>query len=151
MDGEPAYDNGMAVNWAVMCGDVEWPHDTEQYAKDAARDKEAHPIRGDIASTIKPCAFWDKPAEPATVMDQRAPNVLVVQNEWDPQTPLSSGEGLHRALKDSSMVTVAAGYTHIVYTRKDNCAMAPVTEFLTTGRLPDKNLTCTNPDSDTAP
>lgn len=74
-------------------------------------------------------------------MDGPAANVLVVQSEWDSQTPLASGEGLHRALKGSRLVTVADKNRHVLYTSK-NCATATVTEYLTTGRLPDKNLTC---------
>lgn len=101
-------------------------------------------LNGDVASNIKPCAFWDKPVEAATPMDKQA-NVLVVQNAWDPQPPLTSGQGLHNALKGSKMVTAANGEGHIVYPSTNSCADATVNTYLTTGRLPDQDVTCTNP------
>ncbi|MET8753231.1 alpha/beta hydrolase [Streptomyces sp. NPDC004667] len=146
-DERPA-DNSTAVWWSVVCGDTDtWPRDPEQYAKDAARDKKIYPLFGDISSNIKPCAFWDKPLEPATLMDKHA-NVLIVQNEWDPNTPLSSGQGLHRALKGSRMVTVEGGEGHIVYPQ-GGCADTSVNSYLTTGQLPTEDVTCTNPAGST--
>ncbi|MDK9500832.1 alpha/beta hydrolase [Streptomyces katrae] len=139
----PASDNGTAVFWSVVCGDTgAWPRDPGQYARDAARDKARYPLYGDIASNIKPCAFWQRPAEAATPMKTRA-NVLTVQNEWDSQTPLVSGQGLHRALKGSRMVLAMGGEGHGVYLADPNsCANAPVNSYLTTGRLPDRDVTC---------
>ncbi|MFJ4780040.1 alpha/beta hydrolase [Streptomyces sp. NPDC088762] len=143
---EPASDNGTAVFWAVVCGDTgTWPRYTEQYERDAAKDKVRYPLYGDFASNIKPCAFWQRPVEAATPMRTRA-NVLTVQNEWDSQTPLTSGQGLHRALKGSRMVLAAGGEGHGVYLADPNsCANAPVNTYLTTGRLPAEDVTCQNP------
>lgn len=140
---EPASDNGTAVFWAVVCGDTgSWPRYAEQYERDAAKDKVKYPLYGDFASNIKPCAFWDRPVEAATPMKKKA-NVLTVQNEWDSQTPLTSGQGLHRALKGSRMVLVAGGEGHGVYlTDPTSCADAQVNSYLTTGRLPAEDVTC---------
>lgn len=142
----PVSDNGTAVFWAVVCGDTgNWPRYTEQYERDAARDKAAYPLYGDFASNIKPCAFWDRPVEAATPMKKRA-NVLTVQNEWDSQTPLTSGQGLHRALKGSRMVLAAGGEGHAVYLADPNsCVNAPVNAYLATGVLPAEDVTCQNP------
>ncbi|MBT2457547.1 alpha/beta hydrolase [Streptomyces sp. ISL-86] len=140
---EPASDNGTAVFWSVLCGDTDaWPRDPGQYRREAARDKVAYPLYGDFASNIKPCAFWQRPIEAATPMKTRA-NVLTVQNEWDSQTPLLSGQGLHRALKGSRMVLAMGGEGHGVYLADPNsCANAPVNAYLTTGRLPAEDVTC---------
>ncbi|MER6203572.1 alpha/beta hydrolase [Streptomyces sp. NPDC001586] len=145
---EPASDNGTAVFWAVVCGDTgSWPRYTEQYERDAAKDKARYPLYGDFASNIKPCAFWDRPLEAATPMNKKA-NVLTVQNEWDSQTPLVSGQGLHRALKGSRMVLAAGGEGHGVYLADPtSCANAPVHAYLTTGKLPAEDVTCQNPPS----
>ncbi|MFJ3725550.1 alpha/beta hydrolase [Streptomyces sp. NPDC090045] len=145
---EPASDNSTAVFWAVACGDTgSWPRYTEQYERDAAKDKARYPLYGDFASNIKPCAFWDRPVEAATPMNKKA-NVLTVQNEWDSQTPLVSGQGLHRALKGSRMVLAAGGEGHGVYLADPtSCANAPVHAYLTTGKLPAQDVTCQNPAS----
>ncbi|MCX5193024.1 alpha/beta hydrolase [Streptomyces sp. NBC_00249] len=139
----PAPDNGIAVFWSVACGDTDaWPRDPEQYRRDAVRDKAAYPLYGDFASNIKPCAFWQRPAEAATPMKTRA-DVLTVQNEWDSQTPLVSGQGLHRALKGSRSVLALGGEGHGVYLADPNsCASAPVNAYLTTGRLPARDISC---------
>jgi hypothetical protein len=68
---------------------------------------------------------------------------LVVQNEWDPQTPYSTGVGMHRALKGSRLVTVTGGEGHRVYAKGGNaCAYTTVNAYLTTGRLPAEDVTC---------
>ncbi|MFH7600344.1 alpha/beta hydrolase [Streptomyces racemochromogenes] len=141
---EPASDNSTAVFWSVVCGDTDaWPRDPEQYRRDAARDKARYPLYGDMASNIKPCAFWQRPVEAATPMRTRA-DVLTVQNEWDSQTPLVSGEGMHRVLRGSRMVTALGGEGHTVYLAEPNsCVAAPVSSYLATGRLPARDVTCT--------
>ncbi|MFE4636790.1 alpha/beta hydrolase [Streptomyces sp. NPDC056773] len=143
---EPASDNGVAVLWSVICGDTDsWPRDPGQYRRDAVRDKAAYPLYGDFASNIKPCAFWPRPVEAETPMKTRA-RVLTVQNEWDSQTPLASGQGLHRALKGSRMVLAQGAEGHGVYLADPtSCANAPVTAYLTTGRLPAEDITCQAP------
>ncbi|MEU9984213.1 alpha/beta hydrolase [Streptomyces sp. NPDC050856] len=140
---EAPEDNTTAVFWAVVCGDTgAWPRDPEQYRRDAVRDKARYPLYGDFASNIKPCAFWQKPVEAATRVDNRK-GVLTVQNEWDSQTPLSSGRGLHRALKGSRMVLAAGGEGHGVYLFDPaSCVNGTVNAYLTTGKLPAKDVTC---------
>jgi pimeloyl-ACP methyl ester carboxylesterase len=135
-------DNGDAGFWAVVCADTRaWPRDPEQYRKDAIRDKARYPLYGDFASHIKPCAFWKKNgSEPATSIGNKV-RALILQNEWDSQTPLTSGQGLRRAMKGSKMVTVAGGVGHGIYGTK-SCADKTATTYLTSGKLPRKDMTC---------
>ncbi|MEV6953781.1 alpha/beta hydrolase [Streptomyces sp. NPDC051183] len=143
---DPAPDNGTAAFWSVLCGDTgAWPRYAEQYERDAVKDKAKYPLYGDFASNIKPCAFWDRPVESATPMRTKA-GVLTVQNEWDSQTPLVSGQDMHRALKGSRMVLAMGGEGHGVYLADaTSCANAPVNSYLTTGRLPERDITCQTP------
>lgn len=135
-------DNGDVGFWAVVCADTRaWPRDPEQYRKDAIRDKARYPLYGAFASHIKPCAFWKKSgSEPATRIGNKA-GALILQNEWDSQTPLTSGQGLRRAMKGSKMVAVAGGVGHGIYGTK-SCADKTATAYLTTGKLPLKDMTC---------
>ncbi|MFI8277736.1 alpha/beta fold hydrolase [Streptomyces sp. NPDC085929] len=139
-------DYATAVYWSVVCGDTDaWPRDPDQYARDAVRDKAKYPLYGDFASNIKPCAFWQRPLEPATPMKTRA-DVLTVQNEWDPTTPLASGQGLHKALKGSRMALALGGESHGVYlSNPASCTDATVNEYLATGRLPAEGVACQDP------
>ncbi|MFJ7203771.1 alpha/beta hydrolase [Streptomyces sp. NPDC098789] len=139
-------DNASAVYWSVVCGDTDaWPRDPQQYAREAARDKVEHPLYGDFASNIKPCAFWQRPLEAVTPIKTRAA-VLTVQNEWDPLTPLASGQGLHQVLRGSRMVLGLGAEGHGAYLASPTaCANIPVDAYLSTGRLPAKDVTCHNP------
>ncbi|MFC8461924.1 alpha/beta hydrolase [Streptomyces sp. NPDC057242] len=143
--GDVPADNGDAAFWSVVCADTRaWPRDPERYRRDAIRDKAKYPLYGDFASHIKPCAFWGRGAEPATRIDNTV-RALVLQNEWDPQTPLVSGEGMRRALKGSRMVTVLDGLGHGVY-GSGSCADAIGTAYLVTGGLPAADVSCRTPE-----
>ncbi|QDQ14234.1 alpha/beta hydrolase [Streptomyces spectabilis] len=135
-------DNETAGAWAVLCADTRasWPRDPERYRRDAINDKRRYPLYGDFASGIKPCAFWKRGSEPATTVNNDV-RALILQNAWDPQTPLSGAQAMHRALRGSRMVTVAGGEGHIV-NGTNSCADDSATAYLTTGRLPADDLTC---------
>ncbi|OUD00149.1 alpha/beta hydrolase [Streptomyces swartbergensis] len=136
-------DNMTASFWAVVCGDnsAAWSRDPESYRQDAIEDKGRYPLFGDFASNIKPCAFWGKSLEPATKVNNKVRS-LVVQNEWDSQTPLPSAQALHEDLKGSKMVTVLGGEGHGVYPSGNACTDGAVTGYLLTGKLPAKDVTC---------
>ncbi|MFE2030170.1 alpha/beta hydrolase [Streptomyces hygroscopicus] len=142
-DSDVPPDNNTASFWAVVCNDnsAAWSRDPESYRRDAIADKGRYPLFGDFASSVKPCAFWDRSAEPATVVNNKVRS-LVVQNEWDPQTPLPSGQALHTDLKGSKMLTVLGGEGHGVYPSGNACTDGKVTDYLTTGKLPAKDVTC---------
>ncbi|MEU7179755.1 alpha/beta hydrolase [Streptomyces celluloflavus] len=135
-------DNDAASAWAVLCSDtLPWSHDPEQYRRNAIRDKARYPLYGDFAANIKPCAFWKPGSEPATTVNNQV-SALILQNRWDPQTPLPGARSMHRALHGSRMVTVAGGEGHTIYGVANSCADKSATAYLTTGKLPAKDLTC---------
>ncbi|MEU0835786.1 alpha/beta hydrolase [Streptomyces sp. NPDC005969] len=137
-------DNYASIAWSFMCADTRtWSHDPERYRREAIRDKARYPLYGDFAATITPCAFWKQGTEPQTKIDNKV-SALIAQNEWDSQTPLFAGQAMHRALRGSRMLTVAGGEGHgVLYAPDGNsCADKAATVYLTTGRLPAKDLTC---------
>ncbi|MEO3978365.1 alpha/beta hydrolase [Streptomyces sp. CAU 1734] len=143
MPGGIPYDNSDAVFWAVACGDntAAWPADRMQYAADATRDKARWPLFGDFGSNIKPCASW-KPAAPGVTVDNSVP-ALIIQNEWDSQTPLSTAIGMRQALKGSRLVTVDEGEGHGVYLFGGNaCANKAGSAYLLNGKLQANDSTC---------
>ncbi|MFH8614755.1 alpha/beta hydrolase [Streptomyces sp. NPDC017979] len=134
-------DNLASSQFTVVCSDVAWPRDPETYRKDSERGAVRHPLYGDFASSITPCAFWDGPAERVTKVRNRVP-ALIVQNEWDSQTPLTTARGMHRAMQGARMVTVDEGEGHGVYLFGNACASDVTSAYLVTGRLPAKDVTC---------
>ncbi|MFF1711544.1 alpha/beta hydrolase [Streptomyces sp. NPDC058268] len=140
-------DNYASIAWSFMCADTRtWSHDPAEYRREAIRDKVRYPLYGDFAAAITPCAFWKQGSEPQTRIDTKV-GALITQNEWDSQTPLFAAQAMHRALRGSRMLTVAGGEGHgVLYAPDGNpCADKAVTFYLTTGRLPTKNLTCQAP------
>ncbi|GAA2266707.1 alpha/beta hydrolase [Streptomyces amakusaensis] len=135
-------DRSASALWTVTCGDANWPRNPETYRKDAIRDKARYPLFGDFASNISPCAFWDRTAEPTTKVDNKV-RALIVQNEWDSQTPLPDAIGLREDMKGSRMILVDEGEGHGVYTTGlSECADTATTAYLTHGSFPAKDMTC---------
>ncbi|MEU8550139.1 alpha/beta hydrolase [Streptomyces roseoverticillatus] len=136
-------DNYVSIAWSVMCADTRtWSHDPEEYRRDAIRDKARYPLYGDFAAAITPCAFWKQGSEPQTEIDNKA-GALIVQNEWDSQTPLFAARAMHRSLRGSRMLTVEGGEGHgVLGVDTGSCADKSATAYLTTGRLPAEDLTC---------
>ncbi|MFE0171287.1 alpha/beta hydrolase [Streptomyces sp. NPDC059002] len=143
LPAEEPGENEIASQTAVLCADAPWPRDPGVYRRDAFRDAARHPLYGDFAASIVPCAYWPRGAEPATTVHNDVTS-LIVQNEWDPQTPLSGARAMHRALKGSRMVTVDEGEGHgVVFSDTRNaCAENAALGYLATGRLPDRDITC---------
>ncbi|MFD9859137.1 alpha/beta hydrolase [Streptomyces alboflavus] len=139
-----ADDNFTSAAWSFMCADTRtWSHDPERYRREAIHDKARYPLYGDFAAALRPCAFWERGSEPQTRIDNKV-GALIAQNEWDSQTPLFAARAMHRALRGSRMLTVAGGEGHgVLYAPDGNrCADRAATVYLTTGRLPAKDVTC---------
>ncbi|MEV3872838.1 alpha/beta hydrolase [Streptomyces sp. NPDC049906] len=135
-------DPGASAAWSVLCNDASWSKDPESYRTQARRDKARYPLYGDYASSITPCAFWKDPVEPTTRVDNTV-GALIVQNEWDAQTPLKQARGMRADLKGSRMVVVAGGEDHGVYgAGRSACADGVTTRYLLTGKLPAGDVTC---------
>jgi pimeloyl-ACP methyl ester carboxylesterase len=138
-------DAAMSGRLHVICGDSRWPTSVLEYQRNVAVDRIKYPMLGASAANIGPCAFWpnNQVESPVEISDRGPSNVLMVQNERDPGTPLAGAKKLRRALGDrATMVTVDAG-GHGVYPLTTNtCAKDAVTTFLTTGERPPRDLTC---------
>ncbi|WP_103517853.1 alpha/beta hydrolase [Streptomyces sp. SM10] len=142
MDG---MENFMAARFYVICGDTRWPGTVREHQRNVAVDRVRYPMLGGSAAGIGPCAFWpDTRVEPPVRIGERGPsNVLMLQNERDPGTPLAGAQELRRAFgKRATMVTADQG-GHGVYPFGPNtCANDAATTFLTTGQRPSRDLAC---------
>ncbi|MBB4908268.1 alpha/beta hydrolase [Actinophytocola algeriensis] len=137
--------NLMAARFAVVCGDSRWPGEVWQYQLSAAIDRVRYPKLGGSTASVNPCAFWprERPEPPVHIGDQGPSNVLIVQNERDPGTPLAGAKKLRQAFGDRARMVVADQGGHGVYPFGTNtCANNSVTTFLTTGERPAHDLTC---------
>ncbi|ONK14381.1 alpha/beta hydrolase [Streptomyces sp. MP131-18] len=138
-------ENSMAARLYVICSDSRWPGTVQEYQRNVAADRQRYPMLGGIAANIGPCAFW--PAErvepPVHIGDRGPSNVLMVQNERDPGTPLAGAQELRRAFGDRATMVTADQGGHGVYPfGRNTCANDAVTAFLTTGQLPSQDRAC---------
>ncbi|MFD8694856.1 alpha/beta hydrolase [Kitasatospora purpeofusca] len=141
----PPSENLLAARLHVICGDSHWPTKVEVYQRNAAIDRVRYPLVGGSTGSIGPCAFWPRErTEPPVRIDDRGPsNVLMVQNERDPGTPLVGAEELRRALGWRAQLVTADQGGHGVYPfGRNTCVNDAATVFLTTGRRPANDFAC---------
>jgi pimeloyl-ACP methyl ester carboxylesterase len=132
-----------SLHWAVLCNDAsDWPRGAQTYYDDAVRSVKRYPLLGDAMTNVTPCAFWSLPPEEPDFIVGNDARVLLLQNEWDMATPGTMGRGLHRALSRSRLVMVKEGLAHGVYTDGNPCATKVTDSYLTTGKLPAKDVSC---------
>jgi pimeloyl-ACP methyl ester carboxylesterase len=142
-------DNSIAAAYAITCGDTRYPGDVREYARNVAADRRADPLSAGFAANVWPCAFWPyAPREqPVRITSHGSRNVLIVQNDRDPATPVEPARGMRRALGHRSvLVTVDAG-GHGLYGLQGPgaCATVAVDTFLAGGMLPATDTHCPKP------
>jgi pimeloyl-ACP methyl ester carboxylesterase len=138
-------DNTFSVFLAVTCNDSEFTDDIAVYQSAVEEDRERFPIFGASGANIMPCAFWAyEPSEPPVAINDNGPqNILILQNERDPVTPLLGGELLREKFEHRSILVSADSSGHGVYVYGDNaCADGIATAFLVDGTLPADDQYC---------
>ncbi|MFB9537695.1 MULTISPECIES: alpha/beta hydrolase [Streptomyces] len=138
-------ENSMAARFYVICSDSRWPGTVREYQRDVAVDRLRYPMMGGSTASIGPCAFWpdERVEPPVRIGDRGASNVLMVQNERDPGTPLAGALKLRQAFgKRATMVTADQGGHGVYPFGRNTCANDAVTAFLVTGQRPARDLAC---------
>ncbi|MCR6487471.1 alpha/beta hydrolase [Amycolatopsis sp. OK19-0408] len=141
----PPTDNLFAARFAVLCGDSAWPRSVASYQLDVAVDRIRYPLLGAASANIAACAFWpNPPIEPKVRITGHGPaNVLMVQNERDPGTPLAGARKLRSAFGDRArMITIDQGGHGAYLFGSNQCGNTAVTEFLATGKRPARDVFC---------
>ncbi|MER6191051.1 alpha/beta hydrolase [Streptomyces cyaneofuscatus] len=141
----PDQENTAAARLHVLCADSRWPRHQLGYQLNVLVDRARYPKLGGATANITPCAFWpSEHREPPVRIDDRGPsNILLVQNERDPGTPLAGALKLRQALgQRARMVTVDQGGHGVYPFGANTCANEAATRFLTTGKRPAGDLRC---------
>ncbi|MFF3962756.1 alpha/beta hydrolase [Streptomyces griseorubiginosus] len=142
---EAVLQNVTAVAAATICNDVDWPGDPALYRREVARSRAAFPLTGGMPRNAMPCTAWPwEPKEaPVHVTDRGPSNVLMVQNERDPATPLSGALKLREALGRRAVMVVNDSTGHDAYLGNGTaCGDATVSRFLATGVRPARDTYC---------
>jgi len=141
----PFPENLLASHLHVACGDSRWPGTVRDYQRNAAVDRLTYPMLGGTTANIKPCAYWphERLEPPVRIGDRGPSNILMLQNERDPGTPLTGALKLRQAFGDRArLVTVDQGGHGVYPFGADTCAKNTATAFLTTGQRPATDVAC---------
>lgn len=142
--GVPA-DNQATMFLALTCGDAPWPHSVDDYRSRVADNRAAWPLTAGMPANIWACAFWPEPLEkPVTVTNKGPRNTLILQNRRDNATPWDDGLGLYKVLGNRAAFVGADNGGHYVYHQGSTCVDQATVTFLTTGKLPDEKMYCTD-------
>ncbi|WP_326686815.1 alpha/beta hydrolase [Streptomyces sp. NBC_01795] len=135
-------DNQNSLQLALLCADREAPHDLSWYRRNVERSRARSPLYGPVFNGVSPCALWpNKPLEKPVTSGNDLPG-LIVQATGDPRTSYGNGQGLHRKMPHSRLITLKA-QVHGVYGMYPNrCVYRQVNDYLRTGTLPAKDTTC---------
>ncbi|MFF0083527.1 alpha/beta hydrolase [Streptomyces canus] len=142
---EAVLQNVTAVAAATICNDVDWPNDPAVYREGVAKSRVAFPLTGGMPRNAMACPSWPwEPKEaPVHVSDQGPSNILMVQNERDPATPLSGALKLREALGRRAVMVLNDSTGHDAYLDNGTaCGDATVSRFLATGKRPAADLYC---------
>ncbi|MER5209499.1 alpha/beta hydrolase [Streptomyces sp. NPDC002838] len=141
---EAVLQNGAAVGAATLCNDVAWPRSAAVYRKGVAESRATYPLTAGMPRNAMICAAWPyQPKAPTHITDSGASNILMVQNERDPATPLSGALKLREALGDRAVMVTVNSTGHGAYLANGNaCGDRTVSRFLATGERPAEDVYC---------
>jgi len=136
-------DNAEASALSITCGDVVWPKAIAEYKANFEFFSDKYPMFGSIFSSVQPCAFWPTRNTPVSISSQGPHNIMVIQNQRDPDTPYVGALQMNADLgRRTTFVGVDQG-GHGVYVLTPNaCANNAATAFLTSGTFPGGFVSC---------
>jgi pimeloyl-ACP methyl ester carboxylesterase len=133
---EAALQNGAAVGAATLCNDVAWPRSAAVYQKGVTESRAKYPLTAGMPRNAMICAAWPYAPKqaPVHITDSGPSDILLVQNERDPATPLSGALKLREALGDRAVMVTVNSTGHGAYVANGNaCGDRTVSRFLATG------------------
>ncbi|MFI6932972.1 alpha/beta hydrolase [Streptomyces sp. NPDC050287] len=142
---EAVLQNVAAVGAGTLCNDIAWPTSEAEYQKDVDESRVKFPLTAGMPRNAMLCAAWPfAPKEPPVrITDQGPSNILLVQNEHDPVTPLAGALKLRRALGDRAVMVTVNSTGHDSYLANGNaCGDETASRFLATGERPAQDVYC---------
>ncbi len=132
-----------AVYQAVVCNDTGTQGDEQHWVEVGNQTVAKYPLLGGT-STSNPCLHWDNgPVKrPSLTNASKGNPILLLQSRFDTATPVEGAEATLAALPNASMVLVEDDYTHALYPYGDTCADSSVLEYLASGKMPPRKLSC---------
>ncbi|WP_445394901.1 alpha/beta hydrolase [Streptomyces sp. LE64] len=131
-----------SASLAMICADAAVPRSPGHYRRVVERSRRSQPVFGPLTHAPFPCAFWERePLQPLVPIDNGVP-ALQIQATGDPRAPYPSGLRMHRAMRGSRLVTLAARAHTVYLNHSDDCVRRAVDAYLLHGTLPARDTHC---------
>jgi pimeloyl-ACP methyl ester carboxylesterase len=138
-------DNSTDAFYAIQCADSDVPRDPRIYSRLAATEERRVPYFGPIGVfDMMPCAFWpgrDADRYTGPWNTPTAAPILVVNNRYDPSTPLHGARDATAELAHASLLVIEGGGHTGMYV-PSTCGERVKRSYLFTGALPPTTTTC---------
>ncbi len=139
------YDNTNDAQIAILCGESPNPRRPDAYIPIADRADLATPYAGSWVTWLSfGCTFWkawDAGRYTGSYYATPAYPALILNNRYDPITPLRNAVTMSRLLRGSRLVIVN-GWGHSTLTNPGRCAARYQDQYLIKRRLPPPGATC---------
>ncbi|MBW3084555.1 hypothetical protein KEM60_00743 [Austwickia sp. TVS 96-490-7B] len=143
---DDAVAQGEFPKYGVMCTDAVNPKDPKAWWNYAQRPEVQQSLFGPAWSwTSSLCAGWPgstKGAFRGPFYPQVQTPPLVVGNKHDPATPLVNAQKVAAATPGARLITTNL-FGHVAGDRS-TCALTRMRDYMSTGRLPEKDVNCTD-------
>ncbi|MGH3606104.1 MAG: alpha/beta hydrolase [Pseudonocardiaceae bacterium] len=130
---------------AVQCVDSDYPRDHQEYTRLVPVEDQRQPYFGLTALfDMAQCIAWpitDRDRYSGPWNRRRQHPILVVNNRYDPETPVWNAQATRDELSDAQLLIID-GYGHTTLDVHSACATAAETNYLTTLQLPADGATC---------
>lgn len=140
-----SYDgNSDEVINAINCLDYPAQGDAATWTQEAAKLKELSPTFGDqMGYQDLYCQTWGHTSDRdhTEITAKGSAPILVIGTTGDPATPYEWSKALAGQLQNAQLITWE-GNGHTAFGRSGPCVSNPVTQYLLTGQMPQKDLTC---------
>ena len=135
--------SGGAVRNAVICNDMATAGDEQRWVDIGNDYATRYPLVGG-SSTANQCLYWSAPVvtRPPLASATKAGPILMLQSQYDAQTPIEGAQRTLDALPDASMIVIENEYTHGLFPYNDPCVDTKVVDYFLNGTLPPRTSSC---------
>ncbi len=144
------YDNLSEAYYATNCADSTVPTDPAIYSRLGVTEDQRVPYFGPVSVfDYMPCAFWpghDRDRYTGPWNRWTSAPILVVNNEFDPATPLAGARDATAELARGQLFVIKGATGHTGMYVPSACGEQVKRSYLIDGTMPGPNVTCTADD-----
>lgn len=128
-----------AVNISVACNDTPTTQGAQYWIDFGNEAAKKYPLIGGTI-TYQPCAFWGNPTTQKPATPSNLPPILMIQNEYDPATPIEGAVAALKSLPTAKMILVDNESGHTTFPYDTECVDLQVANFFLSGVTPQSQF-----------